>query len=727
MTGSPDPPIPRSHQGLNPEQLEAVLHEKGPLLVLAGAGSGKTRVIAHRLARLVETRVDPRTIVAVTFTNKAAREMRERAIRLIGGVAAGAFVGTFHSWGLRFLRRNAGVARLDPRFSIADSADQLALVKQAMAEAEISEQILPPGSVRARISQAKNALQTPERFESAQTDFAGERIARVYRLYEKRLAASGALDFDDLIVRPVRLLREEAPLLAAERRRTRHLLIDEYQDTNGAQDALVKLLGEAADSLCAVGDEDQAIYRWRGAEVEHILRFDQDFPGARVVALERNYRSTSEILDAAAALVSHNRRRREKRLRSDRGAGSRVRLWRFEEDRQEAEEIARAVADGGRPPSEVAVLYRTNAQSRAFEEEFLRRRIPYVVYGGMKFYERAEVKDALAYLRLAVRPEDDLAFRRVVNVPARGIGGATLDRIAEAAREGGRSWWEVSADPLPGLTERARVALSRFRAIVTDLNAKAADWTPSALLEHLLSASGYAALYERSEEPEDVARRENLEELISAAREFERSNEEGATIADYLDAVSLATDADAETRAESVTLSTLHAAKGLEFPAVYVVGLEEGYLPHGNSAEEPEELEEERRLLYVGMTRAKDELTLTLADRRLVYGRVQYREPSRFVGELPGGALEERGPARAARSFRPTLFDRGRSREAEYDAEPDSDEATLRRGLRVRHPRYGYGTILSQEGSGDDTRLTVYFDRAGKKKFVARYADLRPA
>ena len=732
----PDPDSP-SLQGLNPEQRAAVLHEKGPLLVLAGAGSGKTRVITHRLARLIESGVDARTIVAVTFTNKAAREMRERSLRLLGGRALASFIGTFHSWGVRFLRRHAAAARLDPRFGIADSADQLAVVKQAMSEAGVSEQVLAPGSVRARISQAKNALRSPESFEASADDFASERIARIYALYEKLLSSSGALDFDDLIVRPVRLLRSEAAVLAAERRRTRHLLIDEYQDTNGAQDALVKLLGEGADSLCAVGDEDQAIYRWRGAEVEHILRFDADFPGAHVVPLERNYRSTAGILEAASALVSHNRRRRPKALRADRGAGARVRLWRFEEDREEAGEIARAVSESGRPPSDVAVLYRTNAQSRAFEEELLRHRIPYVVYGGMKFYERAEVKDALAYLRLALRPEDDLAFRRVVNVPARGIGSATLEIVARAARESGRSWWDVSGEALPGLTERARVALGRFRAVVTDLHGKAADWTPSALLEHLLQATGYAALYERSEEPEDVARRENLEELLSSAREFERSNEEGATISDYLDAVALATDADTDTRAGAVTLSTLHAAKGLEFPAVFVVGLEEGFLPHGNSAEDPEELEEERRLLYVGMTRAKDELTLTLADRRLVYGRVQYRQPSRFVEELPAAAIEERGKPSRFASFRSTLFDRdatpprgGRRAEVEYDfdAQPDAAEpeesGDLRRGRRVRHPRYGIGTILSQEGSGDDTRLTVYFERAGKKKFVARYADL---
>ncbi len=703
--------------GLNPEQREAVLNAKGPLLVLAGAGSGKTRVITHRLAHLVQSGTDPRTIAAVTFTNKAAGEMRERARELLDGAPVSSFVGTFHAWCLRLLRRRSREAGLPPRFSIADSSDQLALVREAMGELSISEQVLPPNAVRARISSAKNALVSAERFAATQTDFAGERIAQVYTLYQKKLAATGALDFDDLIVRAVRLLSGNPSLLAEERRRMRHLLIDEYQDTNSSQDALVKLLGEGAESLCAVGDEDQAIYRWRGAEVEHILRFDSDFPGARIVPLERNYRSTSKILAAASGLVSHNRRRREKRLLADRGHGASVRLWRFEEDRAEIEAVAREIASSVDPPGEIAILYRTNAQSRPFEEELVRRRIPYVVVGGMKFYERAEVKDVLAYLRLAARPEDDLAFRRVVNVPARGIGAATLDRLAAAAREAGRSWWEVSKDP-PGLTERARTALARFRGIVEDLHERAETWTPSALLEHLLSVTGYAALYEGSEDREDVARRENIEELLSSAREFERRNAEGATIAEYLDTVALATDADtAAAGGGAVTLSTLHAAKGLEFATVFAVGLEEGYLPHGQSREDEDELEEERRLLYVGMTRAKDSLTLTLADRRLVYGRIESRRPSRFLEEIPREALDERFFGRPV----PTVF------AARAYQDESQDERPLRRGRRVRHPRYGYGVILTEEGSGDETRVTVYFDRAGKKKFVARYADLTPA
>ncbi len=708
-------------QGLNPEQKTAVLHERGPLLVLAGAGSGKTRVIIHRLARLVEMGADPRGIVAVTFTNKAAEEMRERARKLLGGRPLLSFVGTFHSWALRFLRRNAAAAGLPPRFSIADSADQLSLVKEAMDQLGLSEQVFTPGAVRSRVSQAKNALLTAQGFADSQTDYAGERIGRVYLLYERKLAAAGALDFDDLIVRTVRLLRSRPEVLAAERARVRHLLIDEYQDTNTCQDALVKLLGEGADSLCAVGDEDQAIYRWRGAEVEHILRFDEDFPGARIVPLERNYRSTAGILDAASGLVANNRRRRKKRLVADRGTGARVRLWRFDEDRAEAEAVARALGER-REPGDVAVLYRTNAQSRPFEEELVRRRIPYVVVGGMKFYERAEVKDALAYLRLAGRPDDDLAFRRVVNVPARGIGQATLDHLAKAAGERGASWWEVSGDPPPGLTERARTALGRFRALVSDLAARAESEPPSALLEHLLEATGYSALYEGSEEREDVARRENLEELVSSAREFERRSDEDATLAEYLDSVSLATDAEAAAGGRGVTLSTLHAAKGLEFPAVFVVGLEEGYVPHGQSGEDEDELEEERRLLYVGMTRAKDELTLSLAARRLVYGRVQPRVESRFVSEIPRESVEERTFGAARPAFKAAFAAEDESQEVDL---PGTGE--LKRGRRVRHPRYGFGVILAQEGSGDETRLTVYFDRAGKKKFVARYADLTPA
>jgi ATP-dependent DNA helicase UvrD/PcrA len=715
---------------LNPEQRRAVEHVRGPVLVLAGAGSGKTRVITCRLAHLVRSGEDPARIAAVTFTNKAAAEMRERAERLLAGGSLGSFVGTFHAWGLRFLRRHAAAAGLPGRFSILDTADQLALVKEAMEQLDLPEKMLPARSALSRISGAKNELKTPEEFVSAESDFTGSLIARIFALYEKRLREAGAVDFDDMIVKTVRLLREQPELREAERARVRHLLIDEYQDTNRAQDALVKLLGEGASSLCAVGDEDQAIYRWRGAEVEHILRFEEDFPGAAVISLVRNYRSTSKILEAAGGVVAHNARRRGKVLRAERPGGERVRLFAFGDDREEAAACVGEIASGRRPHSDWAVLFRTNAQSRSFEDELVRKRIPYAVVGGLRFYERAEVKDALAYMRLAVRPEDDLAFRRVVNVPARGIGAATLEKIAAAARQRSVSLWEASADAA-GLAERARIALSEFRRIVSEAAERAPVSTPSALLEWLLGQTGYAALYENSSTHEDVSRRENLRELVSAAREFESRADEGATAASFLDAVGLATDADAPRPEGSVTLLTLHAAKGLEFSAVWIAGLEEGFLPHAQSGSDEDEIEEERRLLYVGMTRARDELSLSFCRRRLLYGETHRRSASRFLSEIPDSAVVEieiePEPALSAAGGFSGSRRQGGSDGAFEAVLPAADAAgALRRGRRVRHPRYGAGVILSQEGSGEQTRVVVYFDRAGKKKFVARFANLEP-
>ena len=727
---------------LNPEQREAVLAGEGPLLVLAGAGSGKTRVVTRRLARLVAEGADPRRLVAVTFTNKAAEEMRDRVAALLGG-RLDSFVGTFHSWGLRFLRRIGGAEGRTARFSIADTADQLTFVRDAMEELGFSEQTFPPGAVHARISSAKSAVRSAERFAGEETDFAGSRIAEVYARYERKLRAANAFDFDDLIAVPVRLLRGSDELRDRERSRIEHLLVDEYQDTNAAQDALIKLLGQQAKSLCAVGDEDQSIYAWRGARVEHILRFEEDFPGARVVALTRNYRSTGKILEAAASVVSHNRRRRPKTLVSEGAPGHAVEVRVFRDDRGEAESVVSEILRAERPLSEFAVLFRVNAQSRSFEDELMRRNVPYVVIGGMKFYERAEVKDAVAYYRLALDPADDLAFRRVVNVPARGIGGVTLERLAASARERGESLF-ASSETAEGITERARIALGRFRAIVRAAQEKSETLSPSALLDFVLEESGYRAMYAGSDDRDDVARRENLTELLSAAREYERREGEAATPRGFLDAVALATDADAPRPSGAVTLMTLHSAKGLEFSDVYVAGLEEGFLPHVQSAGSEEEIEEERRLLYVGMTRARKRLILTLARQRMLYGEIRGREGSRFLEELPGDVarIDEE-------SIAPSIFERETEDEEfawEAPRRPSSVPRRgppvtvarrraivpgtlpgLARGSRVRHPTYGPGVVLQQEGSGDDARLTVFFDRAGKKKFVAKFANLTPA
>jgi DNA helicase-2/ATP-dependent DNA helicase PcrA len=729
-----------SEGGLNPEQTEAVEHERGPLLVLAGAGSGKTRVVTRRLARLIERGADARGIIAVTFTNKAAREMGSRVADLLGGRKPSSFVGTFHSWGLRFLRRIGGAEGRGPSFSIADTGDQLFLLREAMAELSLSEQTFPASSVQFRISSAKSAGKSHEQFSREATDFAGSRIAQVFSLYEKKLRISGAFDFDDLILVPVRALSGSSELLAAERARVEHLLVDEYQDTNPAQDSLVKLVGGAAVSLCAVGDEDQSIYGWRGARVEHILRFEEDFPGARVIALTRNYRSTARILEAAGKLVSSNRRRREKKLVSVGSEGVAVEVRHFRDDRGEAEWVVSRIASGERRPSEFAVLFRVNAQSRSFEDELVRRSIPYVVVGGMKFYERSEIKDAVAYFRLALDRDDELAFRRVVNVPARGIGSVTLERIVAAARSGGISLFDASKSA-EGITERARIALSRFRTILETVGLRSRELGAADLLSLVLAESGYRELYANSPQPEDVARSENLRELVSAARDYETREGESASARGFLDAVSLATDADSARPEGSVTLLTLHSAKGLEFPEVIVTGIEEGFLPHSQSSNSEEEIEEERRLLYVGMTRARETLTLTACRQRLLYGETRPRTASRFLVDLPASVVEigEEAPEGSS------LFEESENDDRREVSRPSSGRrwpaaspsprrrspvpGTLpgfQRGARVRHPTYGSGVILQQEGSGEEARLTVYFDRAGKKKFVAKFASLTP-
>ena len=716
-------------------------HGQGPLLVLAGAGSGKTRVVTRRLARLIEEGAEERKLTALTFTNKAAQEMASRVAGFLGGRRPASFVGTFHSWGLRFLRRIGGAEGRGPSFSIADTGDQLSLIREAMAELSLSEQTFPASSVHFRISSAKNAGKSHGDFAREAVDFAGSRIAQVFALYEKKLRLSGAFDFDDLIVVPVRVLSGSEELLAAERARVEHLLVDEYQDTNSAQDSLVKLIGGAALSLCAVGDEDQSIYGWRGARVEHILRFEEDFPGARVIALTRNYRSTARILEAAGKLVSSNRRRREKTLVSEGSEGDPVEVRHFRDDRDEAEWVVSRIASGGRRPSDFAVLFRVNAQSRSFEDELVRRSISYVVVGGMKFYERAEVKDAVAYFRLALDRNDELAFRRVVNVPARGIGAVTVERIVSAARAGGVSLFEASRSA-EGITERARIALSKFRAVVESLGARAPELGAADLLSLALEESGYRDLYANSAQPEDVARAENLRELVSAARDYENREGENASPRGFLDAVSLATDADSERPEGSATLMTLHSAKGLEFSEVIVAGLEEGFLPHSQSSGSEEEIEEERRLLYVGMTRAREKLTLTTCRQRLLYGETRPRSPSRFLADLPPSVVEigEEAPERSS------LFEELPEEErTEYRRAPGSARRSagvpaaprrrapvpgtlpgFQRGARVRHPTYGSGVILQQEGSGEEARLTVYFDRAGKKKFIAKFASLTP-
>jgi DNA helicase II / ATP-dependent DNA helicase PcrA len=718
---------------LNAEQLAAVTHGGGPQLVLAGAGSGKTRVITYRIAWLVGERgVDPSRIVAMTFTNKAAAEMRDRAERLLAQWPLATFLGTFHRYALRLLRAYGDRLGLARDFAVLDDTDQRAIVKQAMAAEGVSETAFPPRALLAAISSAKNRLLSPERYEVTAHDVFTQRVARVYRRYEALRRKASGVDFDDLLLYAVRLFEEEPALGERLRHRVEHLLVDEFQDTNQAQLRLVAELAAPAGDLTAVGDEDQGIYRWRGADLANILEFERHFPGATVRKLERNYRSTSTILDAANAVVAKNRLRRGKRLWTDAGRGEAIRLLRNGDETDEAkrstEEIARLRSRF--ELSDIAILVRTNAQTRAFEDEFFRARIPYTLVGGVRFYERAEIKDVVAYLRVIRNPRDNFSLLRILNQPPRGIGKTTVALLEERAAEAGGVLWDVlELDRLGSFPARAASALRAFRDLVKGLRASADELPLPALLGELLERTGILASL-RPEIEEEQARLENLRELLTAAQTFTEARAFAGADDDlltaFLDQVALVSDLDQWQSERGVTLMTLHSAKGLEFPVVLLPGLEEGLLPHFNSQGRPEDLEEERRLFYVGMTRAEKRLVLSTCRRRRIAGRYQDQLESPFLADLPAELLEL--------DESPTLFTTDRIRgvdqffgRAARDYVAASAPAGPRKGRRVRHPTLGAGVILDVEGEGDDAKLTVFFDRAGKKRLVARYASLEPA
>ncbi len=736
---------------LNTEQREAVSHTEGPLLVLAGAGSGKTRVITYRIAHLIESGVArPWNILAVTFTNKAAAEMVQRVMSLVPGDARPT-VGTFHATSLRILRKWGSRFGYSSSFAIYDTADQLALVKRIAKELGYDDSAFPPRKLLNSISRAKNELIGPERFAESNTDFFGSRVAEVYKLYQKRLLEYDAMDFDDLIGNHVRLLREQEDVRDELRGRYKHLLIDEYQDTNHAQYTLIKLLAGEHGNITAVGDEDQSIYRFRGADVSNILNFERDFSGARIVKLEQNYRSTGNILSAASGVVANNQERIGKTLRTDSGDGDPVKVVSVDTDRDEAQYVLRQMHElrGKVPFHEIAVLFRTNAQSRAFEEELLSSNIPYTVVGGMKFYERAEIKDVLSFMRLSVRPQDTPAIERVINVPARGIGAATLQSLTGRAADTESSLWEAIDGDLGFLSDRGRKAVAEFRDLAHDLQKEAGSGVGD-FVSYLYERTGYVAMYRNSRDPQDDARLENLDELLNSAREFQEQNPE-SSVADYLDTITLMSDVDSYDAEKGVTLMTLHAAKGLEFDIVFLTGMEDGILPHSQSQDD---IEEERRLCYVGMTRARKRLDCTYAMQRRVHGQFREQSPSPFIEEIPEAATEivslvsrrAHDPSRAwddDQAFSRRGSGQGGHRTADsigsffsgspvkFDASaikartaPAEKKKELKRGTRVRHEQFGTGVILRAEGSGDTAKLTVYFDRIGTKKFIARFAKL---
>ncbi len=726
--------------GLNPQQREAVTHGEGPLLVLAGAGSGKTRVITYRIAWLIgEKGVHPSQILAVTFTNKAANEMLSRVEHLVPHIGARPWIGTFHSTSLRMLRRYADRLGFTKSFAIYDTADQLTLIRRVMRELEMSDDAFPPRAILNRISNAKNDLVGPSEYEKENIDFFGARVAEVYRLYQRRLKEFDAMDFDDLIGNYVLLLQQNDDVRAELHERFQHLLIDEYQDTNHAQYILIKSLTGPRGNVIAVGDEDQSIYRFRGADINNILNFERDFPGASIIKLEQNYRSTGNILDAATGVVSHNVARKGKQLFTDSGSGDPVRIVTCSTDREEAQFVLERILSL-QPKyslSDFAVLFRTNAQSRPFEEELLRANLPYSVVGGVKFYERAEIKDILAFVRLAVRPHDTPSVERVINVPSRGIGDTTIKALDDEAKRANASLWGIIEGPLDFLPPRAAKAVREFRDIIHDLQRAAANPVGD-ILDYVLLRTGYRRMLQESRDVQDESRLQNLDELINSAREFTEQNP-SASLGDYLDSLTLMSDLDRYESQKGVTLMTLHAAKGLEFKIVFLAGMEEGILPHSQSLEESDDIEEERRLCYVGMTRAREQLYCLYALERRVHGMMRDQRPSAFVQEIPEKVKEEvrLRPSPSLRPPPPRMAGRGgavasffKNAPVQFDpssirpARSEPQRAELKRGVRVRHEQFGDGTILTMEGNGPEAKLTVYFDRAGSKKFIAKYAKL---
>ncbi len=752
-------------EGLNPEQCEAVTYEGSALLIIAGAGSGKTRVLTHRVAHLLAGgRAKPHEILAITFTNKAAGEMRGRVEALVGPEARSMWVSTFHAACVRVLRREHDAVGLTSAFSIYDAADSVNLMRLVSKEMDLDPKQYPPKALAARIGRFKDELLTPEeavRLTEGVSRFTLEYVAgQAYGPYQARLEAANAVDFDDIIAKVVRLLQGHPDVARRYRERFRHILVDEYQDTNHAQYVLIReLAGAGAASkdqdpapanLTVVGDADQSIYAFRGASIRNILEFEKDFPDAHVIRLEQNYRSTQTILDAANAVIAHNSERRPKNLWTDAGAGEPIFGYAADSEQDEArfiaEEILRLMKEDGVAPSEVAVMYRTNSQSRAIEERFIRAEIPYTIVGGTRFYERAEVKDMLAYLAAVANEDDDVAVRRIVNTPRRGIGEATVEAIEAGARKAGVSFGAaLRLDDIP-LSARARTAVGGLVTLLDDLRALARDNGVAAVIDAIADRTGYLDVLRKSEDPQDASRIENVMELVAVGREFGDENPEG-TLHEFLEKVALVADADLVPDAVGgggvVTLMTLHTAKGLEYPVVFVTGLEEGTFPHLRSMETPGELEEERRLAYVGLTRAKERLYLTRAEVRSSWGSPQYFAASRFAEEIPGelvtwrrseglGEIERLRAERAERAGAWSgLYSGDRGEGSPLRREPPSPPGAkpgpdlgLEVGDRVSHDQYGLGRVVALEGGGRNAVAKVDFGDPGVKRLLLRFAPL---
>ena len=719
-----------SLDNLNNSQKEAVLHTEGPLIIFAGAGTGKTRVITYRIAYLLEHGVRPYNILAVTFTNKAANEMRKRVSDLTDNMAYDVRVSTFHSFCLYLLSCEAKNFGIDPNFLIYDMGEQVNVIKECIKELNLDDKKFKPTWVANRISRAKDDLDTPKDMSDdcqAKGDFYGKTVSVIYELYQKKLKTYNAFDFGDLIMQTVLNLQEHPEILSKYQDKFQYILVDEYQDTNHAQYVLTKMLAEKYKNICVVGDDDQSIYSWRGADITNILDFEKDYPGCKTVKLEENYRSTPKILQRAWNVVKNNTGRVPKQLWTSNEDKGNINVFQNMNENDEAARVVDMILinrESGYKLSDFAVFYRTNAQSRALEDALRRQGIPYNVVGTLKFYERAEIKDIMAYLKLIHNPNDNVSFKRVVNVPRRGVGKSSMDKLETFAASKGISLYEALkfADTTI-IPKSSLAAMNSFRTIIEKNIMTKFNKTVKEIVETVIEDTGYIRELELSESPENKSRIENIQEFVSAVEDFERRSPD-RSLAGYLSQVALVTDIDSWQDAEDkVTLMTLHLAKGLEFKNVFIVGLEEGLFPIGDSAYDEQELEEERRLMYVGMTRAKENLYMTWATSRTVFGKTQFRMPSRFL--LEAGFTEQLSN-RAARNVvtNAMSFESKFSEEITYEPLEREDNSPYQIGTIVSHQVFGNGKIIEKSGSGDNLKLVVLFSNGQWKKLLAKFANL---
>lgn len=723
---------------LNDRQCEAVKHTEGPLLITAGAGSGKTKVLTCRIAHLLELGVAPYRILAITFTNKAAKEMKERVTNLVGAQADSIWLSTFHSFCAKLLRFEVdGFHGYTRNFTIYDSSDQLVLVKDCLKKLNLDDKQFMPRSVLGTISSAKNVLMDAKAFAAQASDFYEQKVADVYALYQEKLRENNAVDFDDLLFLAVRLLQEKEDVREKYQSRFQYILVDEYQDTNHAQYALTKILAARWRNICVVGDADQSIYAWRGADIRNIIDFTRDYPDAASIKLEQNYRSTKTILHAANAVIDNNESRPKKTLWTENPAGNKIIHYQAQTEHDEADYIAGIIYNrheiSHEPYGDMAILFRTNAQSRVLEEKLMRYAIPYTMVGGTKFYDRKEIKDVLAYLRLLYNPEDSLSLTRIINVPKRNIGATTMEHVAAYAEEQGISLFEAlsSTDEIP-VTKRARTSLENFAAMIFDLLNDIEGKDVLSLIETVIKQTGYGDMLDKEAEhdPQGESRKENVGEFLSVAKDYMDSNPDG-NLQDFLENVALVSDVDDfESSDSKVTLMTLHAAKGLEFPVVFLTGLDEGLFPHSRTLLDPAQVEEERRLAYVGITRAERQLYVTNAITRTMYGRISAYMPSRFLAEIPPQLMEDYHRKSAMPQSRTTAVP-GKQRVSILTKPVASSlpkkhavTDTFAKGDKVRHKIWGIGTVLDVIGEGTNMQMKIQFPTKGVRQVVVKYAPL---